>query len=113
MYVFSPFGEECERISAVFDGGKRDFILGAREVGSGSTIGILGGDGTLSDWGFVGCLCAWGVTECIRYGFFVLQIAGAGVPSWMLWLRCVMLYYSVLGDCDCGCNWVGLLTVFW
>ena len=88
MFVFSPFGEECEDLAAVFDGGERFFILGSREVSAG-------GNGTLSDWAFVGCVCAWGITECIRYGFFVLQIAGLGVPSWMLWLRYLFSFLFV------------------
>ncbi|EAS27864.3 protein tyrosine phosphatase [Coccidioides immitis RS] len=57
----------------------------------GREMGILGGGrgggGKLGDWGFVGCLGAWGVTECVRYGFFMLQISGNGVPGWLSWLR--------------------------
>ncbi|PYI22558.1 phosphatase-like protein [Aspergillus japonicus CBS 114.51] len=39
------------------------------------------------DYAFLGCLTAWGVTECIRYGFFVGQVSGLGVPAWWAWLR--------------------------
>jgi very-long-chain (3R)-3-hydroxyacyl-CoA dehydratase len=58
------------------------------------TSGILGGSGTRplaerGDWAFIGCLIAWGITECVRYGFFVLQLSGSGVPKWLLWLRYV------------------------
>ncbi|GLA57199.1 hypothetical protein AtubIFM54640_003324 [Aspergillus tubingensis] len=41
----------------------------------------------LGDYAFLGCLGAWGVTECIRYGFFALQLSGVGVPGWWAWLR--------------------------
>ncbi|KAE8357571.1 tyrosine phosphatase-like protein [Aspergillus caelatus] len=41
----------------------------------------------VGDYAFLGCLSAWGVTECIRYGFFALQVLGAGVPGWLTWLR--------------------------
>lgn len=55
----------------------------------GAEDGILGGGGEarLGDWGFIGCLSAWGVTECIRYGFFTLQLSGLEAPKWLLWLR--------------------------
>ncbi|KAK2734949.1 hypothetical protein FQN55_002346 [Onygenales sp. PD_40] len=46
-----------------------------------------GGEVKVGDWAFVGCVSAWGITECIRYGFFALQVMGAGVPGWMSWLR--------------------------
>jgi very-long-chain (3R)-3-hydroxyacyl-CoA dehydratase len=59
--------------------------------------GIVGGDfqealpygpgAKVGDYAFLGCLGAWGVTECIRYGFFALQVWGSGVPSWWTWLR--------------------------
>ncbi|RMJ20778.1 phosphatase-like protein PTPLA [Aspergillus sp. HF37] len=49
-------------------------IVGAREAQMG-------------DYAFLGCLFAWGVTECIRYGFFVLQVSGFKVPGWWMWLR--------------------------
>ncbi|PYH96829.1 PTPLA-domain-containing protein [Aspergillus ellipticus CBS 707.79] len=59
--------------------------------------GVVGGDGVVvggieekaktGDYGFLGCLVAWGVTECIRYGFFALQVSGWGVPGWWAWLR--------------------------
>ncbi|PYI34649.1 PTPLA-domain-containing protein [Aspergillus indologenus CBS 114.80] len=39
------------------------------------------------DYAFLGCLTAWGVTECIRYGFFVGQVSGLGVPAGWAWLR--------------------------
>lgn len=56
----------------------------------GTGPGIVGGDGERSLAGnlaFLGCLGAWGVTECIRYGFFALQVSGIGVPAWWIWLR--------------------------
>ncbi|PYH80876.1 phosphatase-like protein [Aspergillus uvarum CBS 121591] len=52
---------------------------------------IVGGTATAvtqtGDYAFLGCLTAWGVTECIRYGFFVCQVSGLGVPGWWAWLR--------------------------
>lgn len=56
----------------------------------GDGLGIVGGDSEGSRIGnlaFLGCLGAWGVTECIRYGFFALQVLGATVPKWWMWLR--------------------------
>lgn len=54
--------------------------------------GILGAaarDTQYGDYGFLGCMFAWGITECIRYGFFAMQLAGVGVPGFWLWLRYV------------------------
>lgn len=60
----------------------------------GTGKGIMGGTGwqgmgeaQVGDFSFLGCLSAWGVTECIRYGFFALQVSGVGVPGWWTWLR--------------------------
>lgn len=57
--------------------------------------GIVGGfgEGQLGDYAFLGCLGAWGVTECIRYGFFALQVSGVGVPGWWTWLRYVFFFF--------------------
>lgn len=49
------------------------------------------------DLAFLGCLTAWGVTECIRYGFFALQVLGTGVPGWWTWLRYLISLVRVLG----------------
>lgn len=53
--------------------------------------GIVGGDpakgAKLGDYAFLGCLFAWGITECIRYGFFALQLGGFSVQKWWMWLR--------------------------
>ncbi|KAE8350810.1 tyrosine phosphatase-like protein [Aspergillus coremiiformis] len=54
---------------------------GAGIVGAPSEVVKVG------DYAFLGCLSAWGVTECIRYGFFALQVLGTGVPRWWTWLR--------------------------
>lgn len=54
--------------------------------------GSIVGDGKetkLGNLAFLGCLAAWGVTECIRYGFFALQVLGVHVPSWWMWLRLI------------------------
>ncbi|KAI9367322.1 tyrosine phosphatase-like protein [Aspergillus egyptiacus] len=62
------------------------------EQGSGK--GIVGGEGGIGnnqtgDFAYLGCLLAWGVTECIRYGYFVMQVNGGAetVPGWWNWLR--------------------------
>lgn len=63
-----------------------DVIVGT----GGSASGVSGAlDAKLGDYAFAGCLGAWGVTECIRYGFFALQVSGLGVPGFWSWLRCV------------------------
>ncbi|WEW61718.1 protein tyrosine phosphatase-like protein [Emydomyces testavorans] len=44
-------------------------------AGDGEKRGILGGRETrarVGDWGFVGCVTAWGVTECVSTAFLVL-----------------------------------------
>ncbi|KLJ09388.1 3-hydroxy acyl-CoA dehydratase [Blastomyces silverae] len=58
----------------------------------GKEKGVVGATSTepgwkLADWMVVGCLSAWGITECIRYGYFVVQVWGAAMPRWLLWLR--------------------------
>ncbi|KAI9931282.1 hypothetical protein AWENTII_004527 [Aspergillus wentii] len=52
-----------------------------------TAITSTGPGAQLGDYAFLGCLGAWGVTECIRYGFFALQVWGSGVPAWWTWLR--------------------------
>lgn len=67
----------------------------------GSIVGAKGGD-LLGEYGYLGCLLAWGVTECIRYGFFVMQVNGGveTVPGWWQWLRYVIpfFFFSPLTD---------------
>ncbi|OAX81807.1 hypothetical protein ACJ72_03849 [Emergomyces africanus] len=58
----------------------------------GREKGVVGATGPdpgwkLGDWMVVSCLVAWGITECIRYGYFAVQVWGAAVPRWLLWLR--------------------------
>lgn len=76
MYVFSPFSPTLPIFEFNGTGVNKYFLLGH---------GMRSAQ--LSDWGFIGCLFAWGVTECIRYGFFVFQILGQGIPKAILWLR--------------------------
>ncbi|EZF75939.1 hypothetical protein H105_02645 [Trichophyton soudanense CBS 452.61] len=76
MYVFSPFSPTLPIFEFDGTGVNKYFLLGH---------GMRSAQ--LSDWGFIGCLFAWGVTECIRYGFFVFQISGQGIPKAILWLR--------------------------
>ncbi|PGH17609.1 hypothetical protein AJ79_00970 [Helicocarpus griseus UAMH5409] len=67
MYLFS-----VEKV------GEERAVVGAAGAGAGAKLG---------DWAFVGCMSAWGVTECIRYGFFALQVLGVTVPRFVFWLR--------------------------
>lgn len=53
----------------------------------GKIVGSSTGKVQIGDYAFLGCLFAWGITECIRYGFFVLQVSGLKVPGWWMWLR--------------------------
>lgn len=58
--------------------------------------GLIVGKGDLvGEFGYLGCLLAWGVTECIRYGFFVMQVNGGveTVPAWWQWLRYVIFFF--------------------
>lgn len=74
------------------------YPFGMLGLGGDVIVGTGGGSGTagalsanLGDYAFAGCLGAWGVTECIRYGFFALQVSGIGVPGFWSWLRYVFL----------------------
>jgi very-long-chain (3R)-3-hydroxyacyl-CoA dehydratase len=49
-------------------------------------VGLLGTT-QYCDFAFLGCMFAWGITECIRYGFFAMQLGGVAVPGWWQWLR--------------------------
>lgn len=71
-------------------------------------LGAAAGETTqYGDYGFLGCMFAWGITECIRYGFFAMQLAGVGVPGFWLWLRYVffsfflarVLFFTTQTDC--------------
>lgn len=94
--VFTTFLQVASRVLVVWG-----VMYAFQDRGSGKG-GIVGGDyadptgkglrpgpgAKPGDWAFLGCLGAWGVTECIRYGFFALQMWGrTGVPRWLLWLR--------------------------
>lgn len=63
----------------------------------GKIVGGFGGEAQLGDYAFLGCLGAWGITECIRYGFFALQVGGVGVPGWWTWLRYVLFPLGSFG----------------
>lgn len=58
--------------------------------------GMVGLIGTTQycDFAFLGCMFAWGVTECIRYGFFAMQLGGVAVPGWWQWLRYPLSVFS-------------------
>lgn len=59
---------------------------------------IVGAGDLPGEFGYLGCLIAWGVTECIRYGFFVMQVNGGveTVPKWWQWLRYVFFFFLLL-----------------
>lgn len=62
----------------------------------GDIVGGDSSDGTtkIGDYAFFGCMGAWGITECIRYGFFALQVSGVKVPAWWIWLRYVLVSFA-------------------
>ncbi|KAL3475645.1 tyrosine phosphatase-like protein [Aspergillus californicus] len=65
---------------------------------SGSGDGVVGGVGNqIGDYAYLGCLLAWGVTECIRYGYFVMAVNGGAeaVPVWWNWLRSLPPFFLV------------------
>ncbi|KAI9035520.1 protein tyrosine phosphatase-like domain-containing protein [Aspergillus affinis] len=62
-------------------------VWGVMYLFGGDIVGSVEKGAQTGDFGFLGCLTAWGVTECIRYGFFALQVLGTGVPGWWTWLR--------------------------
>ena len=65
-----------------------------QDHGDGSGIvGAHGESARIGNVAFLGCLSAWGVTECIRYGFFALQVLGVAVPAWWMWLRSFFLSF--------------------
>ncbi|KAL1971595.1 hypothetical protein VTN31DRAFT_2216 [Thermomyces dupontii] len=76
--------------------------------------GIVGGDpakgAKLGDYAFLGCLFAWGITECIRYGFFALQLGGFSVQKWWMWLRynTFFVLYPAGISSECVLMWLGL-----
>ncbi|PGH21660.1 hypothetical protein AJ80_03093 [Polytolypa hystricis UAMH7299] len=99
MYVFSE-----GRMGA-----GKGLFGGSGELSGPSKVAV-GDGGRLGDWGFVGCVAAWGVTECIRYGFFAVQLFELEVPGWISWLRyntffvlypigisseCLLMYLSI------------------
>lgn len=71
--------------SAYIDAG--DGIVGGDYAGVVGKGLAAGAGAKLGDYAFLGCLFAWGVTECIRYGFFAMQLGGVPVPRWWIWLR--------------------------
>jgi len=48
---------------------------------------MVGGD--TAAWAYAGMLLAWCCSEVVRYGYFVVVLAGGEgrVPGWLLWLR--------------------------
>ncbi|KAH8704122.1 putative phosphatase-like protein [Talaromyces proteolyticus] len=89
------------------------FHEGAEYVASvPSGAGILGNEGVTQygDYAFLGCMFAWGITECIRYGFFAMQLAGVGVPGFWLWLRynTFFVLYPIGISSECVLIYLGL-----
>ena len=52
-------------------------------------------------------LLAWAVTEVIRYSYFVWNLQGGGVPSFMTWLRYNTFYvlYPLGITSECALIW--------
>ncbi|KAL4984945.1 tyrosine phosphatase-like protein [Aspergillus falconensis] len=79
--------------------------------------GIIGQD-KVGEMGYLGCLLAWGVTECIRYGFFVMQVNGGveSVPGWWQWLRYNTFYVlypvGISSECALAFKALGPAKVF-
>lgn len=91
-------------------------IVGGEDMSGKWVRGVVGkraklepGLGMGGDLAFIGCVIAWGVTECIRYGYFVAQLGGTGIPSWLLWLRYNTFYvlYPIGISSEC---WLIYLT---
>ncbi|CRG83113.1 3-hydroxy acyl-CoA dehydratase [Talaromyces islandicus] len=87
------------------------FHEGSDYVPQGAGImGAAARDTQYGDYWFLGCMFAWGITECIRYGFFAMQLAGVGVPGFWLWLRynTFFVLYPVGISSECALMYLGL-----
>lgn len=86
MYAFREGSE-------LYDGVLSKYFPDIPFVRQFTSQGLMGvpGKTQYGDLAFFGCMFAWGITECIRYGFFVLQLGGLSVPGWWQWLR----YFSL------------------
>lgn len=76
----------------------------------GREKGVVGATGPdpgwkLGDWMVVSCVSPWGITECIRYGYFAVQVWGAAVPRWLLWLRYVLFVPFYFFHSAWVCGW--------
>lgn len=82
MYAFREGSE-------LYDGVLAKYFPDIPFVRQFTSEGLMGVPGKIQygDLAFFGCMFAWGITECIRYGFFVLQLGGLEVPGWWQWLR--------------------------
>jgi very-long-chain (3R)-3-hydroxyacyl-CoA dehydratase len=78
MYLFREGGGYIPPGEGIVGGDYEGVVGKGVQPGPGAKVG---------DLAFFGCLAAWGVTECVRYGFFTLQVWGTGVPAWWTWLR--------------------------
>lgn len=101
MYAFREGSELAQVFPAVLTQGK-----------PGSGDGLMGIEGKTQpcDLAFLGCMFAWGITECIRYGFFVLQLGGMKVPGWWQWLRYEFPYFYLFDHLNCEANLVTIGT---
>jgi very-long-chain (3R)-3-hydroxyacyl-CoA dehydratase len=80
--VLAMFPEVVVGRDSDFAGGWLGGWIGG--LGGGFRKRKVGKGGELAE---LGCLTAWGVTECVRYGYFVYNLRGYGVPAWLKWLR--------------------------
>lgn len=85
MYAFREGSELYDVVLSKYFADSTTVSFVQQAVGQG----IMGVPGKVQygDLAFFGCMFAWGITECIRYGFFVLQLGGLAVPGWWQWLR--------------------------
>jgi very-long-chain (3R)-3-hydroxyacyl-CoA dehydratase len=92
MYAFREGSE-------LYDGVLSKYFPDVPFVRQFTSEGLMGVPGKIQygDLAFFGCMFAWGITECIRYGFFVLQLGGLEVPGWWQWLRYFPFFPSFSG----------------
>ncbi|OXV09779.1 hypothetical protein Egran_02459 [Elaphomyces granulatus] len=101
MYLFREGGRYVTPGEGIVGGDYEGLVGKGVQPGPGAKVG---------DLAFFGCLAAWGVTECVRYGFFALQVWGMGVPAWWTWLRYNTFYvlYPIGISSECILIWKAL-----
>ncbi|KAI5288284.1 hypothetical protein KEM54_005333 [Ascosphaera aggregata] len=64
----------------------------------------------IGSYAFVGCIIAWSITECVRYSFFCMQVAGMKTPAVIQWLRYNMFFvlYPIGIASECTLTYLSL-----